>query len=222
MSGTYEAITNSIVDSIRQGVDDWVEPFSLFKTFEASSEEASLRANKFIWQGPTPQIEIRHGGYVPWYDSSCDVIKLPNKENFTSTAEYYTAVFRLLSDRVRHDTPDYRDYDFEKIVSGLAGAFLCNDFGFEGKVQHAEYIRRWSQSFPNDFEVIRQASECAEEVVGTLYKGFASKRNSEAEGKYWLSPWHPSNFVMVETEPEPSFLQRAWGLVSGLWNWIRK
>jgi antirestriction protein ArdC len=142
---------------------------------EAVKEFTPVRmAEDFI---ATLGANISHGGDTACYYPSLDKINLPEAFNFTSPAGYYATAFHELIHWTGHEsrlnrltaanfgTPEYAE---EELVAELGAAFLCAEYGIEGKTQHPEYIANWLKALKNDKRYIFKASKAATAAVGFL------------------------------------------------------
>lgn len=120
---------------------------------------------------------ISHGGDRAVYNFKTDAIKLPNRESFVDSASYYATAFHELIHWTGHDSRLDRlkatpfgspEYAKEELVAELGAAFLCAEYGINGKTQHPEYIKNWLNVLKNDKRFIFRASSMANKAVSFL------------------------------------------------------
>lgn len=121
---------------------------------------------------------ISHGGDKAFYMPSADRIQLPAKSLFSAPAAYYATALHELTHWTSHESRCDRDlskgrfgnseYAFEELVAELGAAFLCNDLGVSGKLQHAEYIGSWLKVLKNDNTAIFKAAALAQKASDYL------------------------------------------------------
>ena len=122
---------------------------------------------------------IKHGETVanPCYVPSGDFIKMPNKERFTSAANYYATLLHEMTHATGHKKRLNRDfsgrfgseaYAFEELIAELGSAFMCAEYGLIGATveNHAAYIENWLGILKSDkraiFTASAQAAKAAE------------------------------------------------------------
>jgi antirestriction protein ArdC len=100
---------------------------------------------------------IEHGGDEPYYNWQEDRVKVPRRENFTLSDEYYATLFHELahstghSSRLNRDTcmkPSVygsRDYCKEELVAEISTCFLCGESGISNNTidNSTAYIQFW-------------------------------------------------------------------------------
>ena len=120
---------------------------------------------------------ITHGSDVAAYFPARDAIVLPDAFNFTTPAAYYATAFHELVHWTGHESRLGRltktnfgsaVYAEEELVAELGAAFLCAEYGIEGKTQHPEYIAGWLKSLKDDKRFIFKASKEATKAVAFL------------------------------------------------------
>jgi antirestriction protein ArdC len=102
---------------------------------------------------------IEHGGDQPYYNWKEDKVKVPHRENFILSDEYYATLFHELSHSTGHESRlnrdtcmkpaiyGSRDYCKEELVAEIATCFLCGEAGIANKVidNSAAYIQFWNE-----------------------------------------------------------------------------
>lgn len=100
---------------------------------------------------------IDHGGDQPYYNWREDRVKVPNRENFILSDEYYATLFHELAhstghtSRLNRDTCmkpavyGSRDYCREELVAEIATCFLCGEAGISNNTidNSSAYIQFW-------------------------------------------------------------------------------
>jgi len=119
---------------------------------------------------------ISHGGDVALYSPSADRIQLPNKGAFISAADYYATAFHELTHWTGHKSRLDRTggkygsaaYAYEELVAEIGAAFLCQDHGIDGKLQHAAYIKSWLSALKNDSRLVFKAAAAAQKSADLI------------------------------------------------------
>jgi len=133
------------------------------------------------------QAHISHGGDVACYSPALDGIRMPQKAQFRSESDYYATGLHELTHWTGNEKRCAREfgkrfgdsaYAREELVAEMGAAFLCAQFGIEGKLQHAEYIGNWIQVLTNDKRAVLVAASAAQKAVDFINQGVAS----DAEG----------------------------------------
>ncbi|MDK4565496.1 zincin-like metallopeptidase domain-containing protein, partial [Kingella kingae] len=114
---------------------------------------------------------------APCYIRSQDEIRMPHKEQFQTTENYYATLLHELVHSTGHESRLNRQfgkrfgddaYAFEELIAELGAAFLCADFGLIGATveNHAAYLQSWLHVLRNDkkaiFTAASQAGKAAE------------------------------------------------------------
>lgn len=100
---------------------------------------------------------IEHGGDEPYYSWREDRVKVPYRENFILSDEYYSTLFHELAHSTGHETRlnreecikptvyGSRDYCKEELVAEIATSFLCGEAGISNNTLNnsAAYIQFW-------------------------------------------------------------------------------
>jgi antirestriction protein ArdC len=100
---------------------------------------------------------IDHGGDEPYYNWKEDRVKVPHRENFILSDEYYATLFHELAHSTGHVSrlnreecmkPSIygsRDYCKEELVAEIATCFLCAEAGISNNTidNSAAYIQFW-------------------------------------------------------------------------------
>lgn len=100
---------------------------------------------------------IEHGGDEPHYNWKEDKIKVPYRDNFIHSDEYYATLFHELAHSTGHETRlnretcmkpaayGSRDYCKEELVAEIATCFLCGEAGIANNTidNSSAYIKFW-------------------------------------------------------------------------------
>lgn len=100
---------------------------------------------------------IEHGGDEPYYNWREDRVKIPHRENFILSDEYYATLFHELAHSTGHESRLHReectkatvygsrDYCKEELVAEIATCFLCSEAGITNNTLNnsAAYIQFW-------------------------------------------------------------------------------
>lgn len=101
---------------------------------------------------------IAHGGDEPHYNVKEDTIKIPHRDNFAGSDEYYATLFHELVHSTGHESRlnreslikpapyGSREYCKEELIAEIATCFLCGEAGIESNIldNSASYIRFWN------------------------------------------------------------------------------
>ena len=120
-------------------------------------------------------------GNQAYYQPSTDRIVLPLREQFTSTAEYYSTAFHELTHSTGHSSRLDRltklaafgseEYSKEELVAEIGAATLNNAAGLETSASFrnsAAYVQNWLTALKNDKRLIVSASGKAEKAVNLI------------------------------------------------------
>ena len=123
--------------------------------------------------------DIREGNGEAYYVPSHDFISMPAFEAFKGADHFYNVAFHELTHWTGHKARLDRDlknrfgsraYAAEELVAELGAAFLCAEFGIDGDVRNAGYIKTWIDLFKNDkrafFTACSKASKAADYLRG--------------------------------------------------------
>jgi len=119
--------------------------------------------------------KIVTGSGEAFYHRGDDVIRLPPRESFVSTADFYCTAFHELGHWTAHPARLARDlksrfgseaYAREELIAELTSAFLCAQFGIVPQVRHSDYLANWLQILKSDpraiFHAASQASKASD------------------------------------------------------------
>ncbi|MBT1705550.1 ArdC family protein [Chryseosolibacter indicus] len=114
------------------------------------------QAEMIISDMPSKPI-IEHGGDQPYYNWKEDKVRVPHRDNFILSDEYYATLFHELAHSTGHDRRlnretcmkpavyGSRDYCKEELVAEIATCFLCGEAGIANSTidNSSAYIRFW-------------------------------------------------------------------------------
>jgi len=134
------------------------------------------RAERIIAGMPLPP-EIKYGGGQPAYHPTWDVVKMPEREAFESSEEFYGTLYHELSHATGHQKRVGRKgitepsffgshlYSKEELVAEMSAAFLCGHSGIERTIENsAAYIAGWLKALKNDKTLLIQAASQAQKA----------------------------------------------------------
>lgn len=138
-----------------------------------------LEACESLIQGMPNRPEFHMGGNVACYIPKTDVIRMPNKDAFVSSEDYYSTLFHESVHSTGHvsrlnrkgveDVSPYgsENYSKEELVAELGASFLSGITGIEGKTlsNNAAYIGGWLKALKNDKKFVLQAASLAQKGV---------------------------------------------------------
>lgn len=126
-----------------------------------------------------------------FYRPSDDSISLPQRNQFHSSAGYYSTAFHELAHSTGHSTRLNRinstahfgseDYSKEELVAEITAAALVNHAGLETNdsfQNNAAYIQNWLQVLQNDKRFIVSASSKAEKAMNLILGQATCKQNA--------------------------------------------
>ena len=121
---------------------------------------------------------IHKQGDRAFYRPSTDTVTLPLREQFRSTAEYYSTAFHEIAHSTGHESRLNRldktaffgseAYSKEELVAEISSCALLNHIGLESSGSfrnNAAYIQNWLQVLRNDKRFIVSAAGKAEKAV---------------------------------------------------------
>ena len=124
------------------------------------------------------QAKITYGGQKAFFRPSTDIVVIPDRARFHSTADLYATIMHELMhwsghksrlDRDMKGVFGSKDYAQEELVAELGSAFLMATFGVVGEVQHKSYIASWLEALRNDkryiFKAAAQASKAHQYLI---------------------------------------------------------
>ncbi|HVT25491.1 MAG TPA: zincin-like metallopeptidase domain-containing protein [Rhizomicrobium sp.] len=121
---------------------------------------------------------IVEGAGEAFYHRGDDLIRIPSRETFVSTSDFYCTVLHELGHWTAHPTRLARDlqnrfgseaYAREELIAELTSAFLCAHLGIVPQVRHADYLGHWLQILKSDpraiFHAASQASKASDFIL---------------------------------------------------------
>lgn len=140
------------------------------------------QAETIISDMPSKPI-IEHGGDQPYYNWKEDKVKVPHRDNFILSDEYYATLFHELAHSTGHESRLNRDtcmkpaaygtsdYCKEELVAEIATCFLCGEAGIANAVinNSSAYIKFWLERLTHilreDTKAFVKASALAQKAV---------------------------------------------------------
>lgn len=126
------------------------------------------------------------------YRPSTDEILLPQREQFSCSADYYAALFHEMAHSTGHDSRLARirkgasfgddDYSKEELVAEIAAATIMNMLGIETEQteqQTAAYVKHWIQALKSDSRMIVSAASKAEKAVKLIMNEQVEEKQDE-------------------------------------------
>lgn len=156
------------------------------KDFMGQDFEQSELAEK-IFASMSDAPTLYHGGNKAFYVASLDMIQLPYKEQFHTSAAYYSTRFHELAHSTGHASRLNREsltifdkwgdetYSREELVAEMSAAMLmqfCNlssDYQVE---QSAAYIKEWLAVLKGDKQAVLFAAGQAQKAVEYMLRSF--------------------------------------------------
>lgn len=140
---------------------------------------------------------IQHGGDRACYSPSTDQIRMPAKEAFSSSEEYYSTLFHELSHSTGHASRLKRfpvetvltpfgspDYSFEELIAEMGACYVLSECGvFETvKENSAAYVDHWKKQIADDpgafIRACGKGQKAADYILGE-YQGEATGETEE-------------------------------------------
>ncbi len=121
---------------------------------------------------------ISYGGDLAAYSPSRDAIVMPERCQFLDTGSFYATMFHEMIHWTGHNNRCKRhlgerfgtsSYAMEELVAEIGSAFLCADFGVQGKLQHPAYVQNWIKVLKGDKSAIFTAAKFAQEASDYLF-----------------------------------------------------
>lgn len=121
--------------------------------------------------------KIKHGSEKACYSPRHDEIWLPDPSAFKTVEGYWGTSFHELGHWTGHVSRCARDltgrfgeesYAAEELVAELTAAFLCDEFGLQGNLQHPEYIGSWLRVLKGDKYAVFTAARLAREAMAFM------------------------------------------------------
>jgi len=163
-------------------------PESLTKTAKpASPFDPIQNAEQLI---ASTGANICHGHDGAFYMPSLDKICLPERERFTSSANYYATALHEVMHWTGHESRLDRKfgkrfgddaYAFEELVAELGAAFVMGHVGLVDATieNHAAYLESWLKVLKNDKSAIFTASKNASLAYELIVKKSSTETESE-------------------------------------------
>lgn len=139
--------------------------------------------------------EIKFGGRKAFYRPATDTIQIPKRENFYTTAGYYSTLFHELGHSTGHskrlnrpgvahfDILGSEQYSKEELVAEMTAAFLLGCVGFQDDPEiknSAAYIGGWLETLNRDSRMVVLAAAQAQKAVDYIL-GYKEKEGDDEE-----------------------------------------
>jgi|SRR5882672_10720937 len=125
---------------------------------------------------------IEHGGSGACYSPTLDFVRMPNRDAFIGSEEYYSTLFHELGHSTGHKDRLNREgvtqlvafgstnYSKEELVAEMTAAFICGVVGIENKTidNSAAYIANWLQKLKNDKGMVISAAQHAQKAADMI------------------------------------------------------
>ena len=143
--------------------------------------EKNEAAEKIMQHMRDDGLRIEHGGNRAFYRPSEDMVRLPQPEQFKSTAAYYGTALHELGHATgaekRLNRPllnafGTEDYAKEELVAELTSFFVAAETGIphQPDEQHAAYLKSWAKALREDknelFRASKEAGKAADYLLG--------------------------------------------------------
>ena len=136
--------------------------------------------------------DIQRRGDTACYIPSLDCIQLPPLRAFEDAGSFYATATHELThwtgaksrlDRGFGTRFGSQAYAAEELVAEMGSAFLCAEFGIEGKLQHPEYLKNWLTIMKADNKALFTASSAAQKAADYLKEAAATGASAREENE---------------------------------------
>lgn len=154
-----------------------------------TSEEREIApheyGDKLVAQMPSPPT-IRHGGqHQPCYSPIADEVRMPERNQFASSEEYYCTLFHELVHSTGHESRLMREavmsatmfgsltYSQEELVAEIGATYLASIAGIDTKDvfdNSIAYLQGWIRAFTDDKKMLLRAASQARRAVEYITK----------------------------------------------------
>jgi antirestriction protein ArdC len=161
---------------------------------ERRAFDANTECDRLVASYANPP-EIQHGGARACYFPSSDLIQMPEKEQFASTADYYSTLFHELTHStgaqhrlgrkgvVNGASYSNHSYAFEELVAECGSAFLAAHAGISPATleNSAAYIASWVKRLRSEPRWIVEAASQAAKAVDLILGNAACATTADQE-----------------------------------------
>lgn len=119
--------------------------------------------------------KVIHNGSKAYYNPTKDIVGMPQKEQFDTPGDYYSALFHEYVHSTGHKDRLQRDlegmfgshsYSYEELIAEMGSAFLCYDSGLEATLDNsASYLASWLKQLKENPTWIVKAGNKAQQAV---------------------------------------------------------
>lgn len=159
-----------------------VDGIELPKRFKSTAPVIpAIDAAEAIVAGYKNAPAMQHGGNRACYSPVLDKVSMPNKEQFTSSEEYYSTLFHELAHSTGHLNRLNRkelmastffgshDYSLEELVAEMGAAYLCAHAGIDNTLDNsAAYIAGWMKALQADEKMLMTAAARAQKAFAHI------------------------------------------------------
>jgi len=160
--------------------------FPTVKDLTSKNEFSPIEKAEKALAGYSDMPEIRHAtNYQACYTPSIDKVKMPTKDLFFSSEDYYAVLFHELAHSTGHKSRLARftsagsfgsdPYAKEELIAELTSAFICAVCGIDNSLKENQesYIASWLKVLKGDSKFIIQAAsgarKAADRIQGITY-----------------------------------------------------
>ena len=124
---------------------------------------------------------LAHGGSESSYDSTHDVIRIPNKDRFDTVEDYYFTVFKWIAKAcgsvtrlnnalaLKDEKHSQRNQVREELITEIAGCAVLHMFGLQPPVKNtAAYIDTWLEAVKADEQLFVYSAQRVEKILTFL------------------------------------------------------
>lgn len=143
-----------------------------------------------VIEGMPNRPEIKYGFNGACYIPSLDEVRMPNKESFHSTEEFYSTLYHEIlhstasEKRLNRNTINKAhafggtEYSFEELCAEIGSSFLCAHTGISSQTikNNASYIGSWLKRLKDDKSLIIKAAGQAQKACDYIL----NKQHTEA------------------------------------------
>lgn len=174
-SFVFTTAHNLLVDRVRREKVIPIEAVENLEALGVAAESPGPEAENLI---TATGARIVEGSGNAYYHRGDDLIRLPSRETFVSTSDFYCTTLHELGHWTAHPSRLGRDlqnrfgseaYAREELIAELTSAFLCAHLGIVPQVRHTDYIANWLQILKSDpraiFHAASQASKASDFIL---------------------------------------------------------
>ena len=168
-----------------------------FEAIEGADDLLKIMSKRIV-KGSLVMPKINHiAQNRAYYRPSTDQITMPTKEQFKSSAEYYSVLFHELTHSTGHKDKLNRstlvnahffgdkDYSKEELCAEMGAAFLCglSDIDMHTIRNSQAYIKNWLKALKGNSQLVIQAASAAQKAVDFLIGEYKEENKALKEQK---------------------------------------